>query len=50
MTCEGCSKKTEGYDLFDYCEHCSANLCPDCMANKPCRESPTRKHEPSEPE
>lgn len=38
MTCEGCGARTEGFALFDYCEHCSKNLCATCLKITKCRE------------
>lgn len=31
--------------MHDYCVHCSADLCDDCMAEGRCPDSPTGKHE-----
>lgn len=36
MTCERCGAETKGWALFDYCAHCSMNLCPDCMKKGCC--------------
>lgn len=35
------------HDLFDYCTHCSKDLCAECMKNGTCDESSTQKHLPS---
>lgn len=40
MECERCHSKSEGYNLFDYCAVCSANLCPHCMAEGCCGNVP----------
>lgn len=59
--CEGCGKTpptiTAGpfkgqHNLFDYCVHCSQNLCEECLGKETCAESSTRIHLPSasEPE
>jgi len=41
MKCEGgCGAETEGYNLFDYCVVCSANLCPKCMERGCCGDVP----------
>jgi len=48
MKCEGCQKSTRGYDLFDYCEHCSKNLCEQCMTTGRCLDASDHKHCPAE--
>jgi hypothetical protein len=42
MKCEraGCSAETEGYNLFDYCAHCSKNLCPEHLRKGCCGHIP----------
>jgi hypothetical protein len=40
MECEGCGKRTSGYELFDYCAECSANLCSACMSIGHCGHVP----------
>lgn len=35
------------HDLFDYCVHCSKDLCDACMQKPTCEESSDRKHLPS---
>lgn len=39
--CERCGARANGqYELFDYCAHCSANLCHDCMKKGCCKKVP----------
>jgi hypothetical protein len=38
--CERCGKAPSGYTLFDYCAHCSKNLCDDCMTKGCCGHVP----------
>lgn len=54
--CEGCGKTpptiTTGpfagqHDLFDYCVHCSANLCEECMKKPTCGDATNGCHVPS---
>lgn len=57
MKCERCGKdsRDEAYtracgtipsDFWDYCAHCSKNLCPACMDAGRCHENPaTEQHE-----
>lgn len=45
MNCERCHKESEGYQLHDYCEVCSKNLCGECMENGRCKGG--HKHKPA---
>lgn len=48
--CEGCGARAP-HGLWDYCEWCSEDLCPQCMTTQRCRQSPgggTTSHMPSE--
>lgn len=40
MKCERCQVSTKGYELHDYCKHCSKNLCDGCMKNGCCGRKP----------
>jgi len=40
MSCERCGASPEGFELYDYCAFCSANLCEKCMAEGCCDEKP----------
>jgi|GEM_PF-2845408 len=45
--CERCHRRGDPAigepSLWDYCVHCSRDLCPECMRGA-CRESPTGTH------
>jgi len=38
--CERCNASLEGFDLTDYCAHCSKNLCHACMEKGCCGHTP----------
>lgn len=42
MKCERCKVESVGYNLHDYCQMCSKNLCTSCMANGCCKIKPAR--------
>lgn len=47
--CERCGKTPDtsdtDYATWDYCVHCSMDLCPKCMTESMCRESEDGLHE-----
>lgn len=38
--CERCGAKPTGMNLLDYCGICSSDLCPHCMAEGCCGNTP----------
>ena len=55
--CEGCGAAPPRIEsgpfagstqMHDYCQHCSRDLCPKCMADGHCPDAPGHKHEPDE--
>jgi hypothetical protein len=48
VNCERCIAVAPGYELFDFCKHCSKNLCDRCMEVGACRDSPDGRHHRSE--
>lgn len=50
MKCERCGAATKGYGLWDYCAHCSRNLCDQCMAKGCCGHVPADSGEKADSE
>lgn len=40
--CERCGASAGGWALFDYCAHCSRNLCDECMEKGCCGRVPAQ--------
>lgn len=47
MKCERCGIEAVEYELHDYCQVCSQNLCAVCFEKGKCTRSDTGKHKPA---